>query len=134
MKIPQKKTISPKDSGKTKISGKKTVSRLEKKAEKNTTVALMEGKKVKEVLKQGNPAPDTKSLQSSNIRIAGLSKGVTLNMGDYQSLRIDVWLTEFVQDGEDHSEVLNSLGSVIDSRINYESELYGHAFKLLEKK
>lgn len=72
--------------------------------------------KNKEVLKEGNPQPPRYKL---NTNLVGLSAGVTLNLGDYQSLRVDCWISQEVKEGEDRQEIVNNLTKEIQDNINY---------------
>lgn len=74
---------------------KKTLSKV---AEKNTTVTLGTSKEQK-VLKEGVPR-DLHTIQRPLTPTVGVSVGSTLNMGAYQSLRADVWLTDIVEENE----------------------------------
>lgn len=71
---------------------------LRQTAEENTTVT--QGKKNdQKTLKPGVPRDQTvKTLSAAPI--VGVSLGMTLNMDNYESLRADTWLTDFVQEGE----------------------------------
>lgn len=53
----------------------------------------------------------------------GLSKGVTLNLGNYQSARISCWISRTVN--EDDKTVMDTLADIsqlIDEQIEFESE------------
>lgn len=79
-----------------------------KEAYENTTVT-----KNKETLKEGNP------LNKFTPNVVGLSVGVTLNLGDYQSLRVDCWISQEVHEGEDRQVIVNDLTKELQDNINY---------------
>ena len=94
---------------------------LIKKAEENTTVERKDGKNTVEK-KEGLPLEhtrkqDPKDLEKDKI---GLSKGVTVNLGDYQSMRVDCWLTTSLIEGETEQQALNRISNIIDDRVNLE--------------
>lgn len=47
----------------------------------------------------------------------GISKGVTLNMGDFQSLRVDVWLSDSVEDDERIEDAFKRVNDVLDEQL-----------------
>ena len=67
-------------------------------AEENTNVTIGTSKE-QTTLKEGTPR-DMHTIQKPMCKTVGISIGSTLNMGDYQSLRADVWLTDEVAEGE----------------------------------
>lgn len=70
---------------------------LRQTAEDNTTVT--QGKKNdQKTLKPGVPRDQT--IKTLSGPLVGVSLGMTLNMDNYESLRADTWLTDFVQEGE----------------------------------
>ena len=44
----------------------------------------------------------------------GISKGVTKNMDNYESLRVDCWLSDVVREGETVQEAFARVESIID--------------------
>lgn len=74
---------------------KKSLSQV---AEENASVTKGTSKE-QEVLKEGVPR-DMHTIQKPLCKTVGISIGSTLNMGAYQSLRADVWLTDEVAEGE----------------------------------
>ena len=52
-----------------------------------------------EVVKEGLPR-DLHTIQKPMCKTVGISIGSTINMGDFQSLRADVWLTDEVKENE----------------------------------
>lgn len=106
-------------------SPKKGADDLKDKAKENTTVVHRKDRN-EVVTKQGNPkdhAPRHNMNQgkpSHNPRTAGISVGVTKNMGDYESLRIDCWLTDELLEGETQREALVRLGDIVQEQVEYE--------------
>ena len=103
------------------VTKKAEDTKLIKKAEENTTVERKDGKYTVEK-KDGLPLDhamkqDPKNLETDKI---GLSKGVTVNLGDYQSMRVDCWLTTSLKDGETEQQALNRISTIIDDRVNLE--------------
>lgn len=83
---------------------------LKAKAVRNTTVSRNKST-VKEGIPNDHSVKHGVPIQS---RTVGMSKGVTRNMGDYESLRVDVWLTDYVQDNETYQEALSRVEGIID--------------------
>ena len=52
----------------------------------------------------------------------GINLGVTLNMGDYESLRVDIWCTDVVQPNETKEEAMERVSSLVRSRLDVEIE------------
>lgn len=108
------------------VAKKKAV--LTKKAEENTTVKVKVGKEPEEIIKEGNPldhARKQNQVSSPNEvpqTIVGLSKGVTVNMGDYQSLRVDCWLTTPLKEGQTLQQAYDEIAELIEERISIEVE------------
>ena len=85
-------------------------STLKKRAEDNTSV-----KRGGTIVKDGIHSDHSpKHMIHSPQRIVGMNKGITRNMGDFESLRVDVWLTDFVGEDETHKEALNRVESIVD--------------------
>ena len=71
-----------------------------KEAKRNTTISKKVGSDAPTTVKAGTPLDHVaKHTPLSGVKF-GMSKGVTKNMGDYESLRVDAWLTDEVQPGE----------------------------------
>lgn len=85
---------------------------------KKAAVKNMSIKRNDEVEKEGRPLEHTPRhgvpLQARSV---GIAKGITKNMGDFESLRIDVWLTDYVQDGETQEEALARIEEIVDSTL-----------------
>ena len=83
-----------------------------KEAYENTTVTR-NGVKTRETLKEGNP------VTKFTPNVVGLSVGVTLNLGDFQSLRVDCWISQEAHEGEDRQEIINDLTKELQDNISY---------------
>ena len=81
-----------------------------KEAYENTTVTKGRNK---EVIKEGNP------VSKFTPNVVGLSVGVTINLGDFQSLRVDCWISQEVHEGEDRQVIVNDLTKELQDNINY---------------
>lgn len=92
-------------------------------AEANVTVTTKVGREEPEVVKQGLPLdhavkheiPQATEIQATRItpRI-GVSKGVTLNMDNYESLRVDVWMTADMEEAETPKMAFDRVGALLD--------------------
>lgn len=94
----------------------KRTKKLAKKAEENTTVS----KKTSEgtnVVKQGTPLDHAVKHNPKSAPIIGMSKGVTKNMDNYESLRVDVWLSDTVQEGETLEQASQRIEAFIDHAL-----------------
>ena len=57
-------------------------------------------------------------------RTVGLAIGTTLNMGDYQSLRVDVWCSDYLEEDESFEEGYARLKDQIDKELGLVVESY----------
>ena len=87
---------------------------LKQKAEANTTVSKKSGRNAPTVLKQGVPLDHTTKHNPYENAHFGMSKGITKNMENYESLRVDVWLTSEVLPGESIHEAYARVEEIID--------------------
>lgn len=85
-------------------------------AEENTTVTKGTSKEQK-VLKEGKPNDHSRKHLNGETPTVGVSIGTTLNMGDYESLRVDVWLTDSVQDKETVQQAYERVVGVVDKTL-----------------
>lgn len=94
----------------------KSKKRLAKKAEENTTITkkTVDGT---ENIKRGVPLDHSNKHDPKSSMIIGMSKGVTKNMDNYESLRVDVWLSDSVQEGETQKEALERIESFVDTAL-----------------
>ena len=95
---------------------------LEEVAVDNTTVTLGTSKQ-QEVLKEGVPN-DHHRKQENNSTVVGANVGVTLNMQDYNSLRVDVWLTDTVKEEETTEMAYSRVVATIDKVLQDTIQLY----------
>ena len=95
-----------------------------KTAVENTATKKRVAGKGETVLKEGTPLDHTKKhdVVRAEGRTVGLNKGITKNMDNFESLRIDCWLTDDVRDGETVEQALERLSKVIDKQIQLEVE------------
>lgn len=98
------------------LKNKKLQNDLAKKAEENATVTKGTSKSPK-TLKEGKPSEHSRKHLDGDVPVVGCSIGTTLNMGDYESLRVDVWLTDKVQNGETVQQAYERVVSVVDETL-----------------
>lgn len=94
------------------------IKKVSKKLDKNTTIKKKVGREPEEVIQEGAELPRKVNKPFSNNTV-GLNIGVTINLGDFQSLRIDCWASEDVKEGQDKQAVLLELTSMVQDHINY---------------
>ena len=78
--------------------------------------------KNQEVIKEG--VPNDHSVKHLSSQIVGASVGVTLNMKDYNSLRVDCWLTDEVKENETVEQAYERILGVIDKQLNNTVDAY----------
>ena len=89
---------------------------LAKKAEENTTIQKKSDGEV-ETIKSGTPLDHSNKHDPKSGPIVGMSKGVTKNMDNYESLRVDVWLSDSVQYNETVEQALTRIEAFIDKAL-----------------
>lgn len=93
---------------------------LKKKVKENTTITLNKSGE-KSDLKRGNNIEHFNKHNALPIApkndVIGFSKGVTLNMGDYQSLRVDAWITSEVNEGETVQQAYERLEKLVEEQL-----------------
>lgn len=94
---------------------------LKRRAVENTSVTHKAGYET-ETLKEGKPLDH--SIKHDSKKVAGLSVGLTLNMGDYESLRADVWLTDEVKDNETSEDAYRRIFEVIQKTLQDVVDVY----------
>lgn len=87
---------------------------LNQKAKSNLNVATKS-----KTVKKGKLVDSTDKIPKSNSRVVGVAKGVTLNMGDYESMRIDVWASDFINN-ETISQAETRIAREIDALLEKE--------------
>lgn len=86
---------------------------LSAQAEENATVTKGTSSN-QTVLKDGNPNDHSRKHLNGDVPVVGVSIGSTLNMGDYESLRVDVWLTDSVQEKESTQQAYERVVGIVD--------------------
>lgn len=89
---------------------------LAEKAEENTSIQKKSNGEV-ETLKQGVPLDPVNKHSPHSSPIVGMSKGVTKNMDNYESLRVDVWLSDTVQPEETPEQAVTRIEAFIDKAL-----------------
>lgn len=87
----------------------------------NTQVTIGTSKN-QEVLKSG--VPNDHSVKHMSSRVVGASVGSTLNMENYESLRVDIWLTDEVAENETVEQAYERILGVIDKTFKSTVESY----------
>lgn len=87
---------------------------LTARAKDNTTVTKKVAREEPKVIKSGIPLDHAVKRQPATV---GMSKGVTKNMDNYESLRVDVWLTDEVRANETVEQAYARIEEVIDSTL-----------------
>ena len=90
---------------------------LTEQAKENITVTKGSSKNQR-VLREGRPNEHSRKHLDGAVPVVGVSIGTTLNMGDYESLRVDVWLTDTVSENETTEQAYNRVVKVVDSTLN----------------
>lgn len=79
--------------------------------------------KNKEVKKQGVVASLSEKIADKKMaRVIGVAKGATVNMGDYESLRTDIWLTDYIQENETPQQAYNRVSAIVTDLLTRELE------------
>lgn len=90
---------------------------LSEQAKENATVTKGTSKN-QTVVKEGVPNDHSrKKHHTGNAPIVGVSIGSTLNMGDYESLRADVWLSDEVQPNETVQQAYQRITAIVDETL-----------------
>lgn len=89
---------------------------LKQKAEENARITQGTSKSQK-VKKAGVPLEHhtKQSACSSSDKVVGVNIGVTKNMDNYESLRVDVWATDIVQPNETYEQAYERVLAVVDN-------------------
>lgn len=91
---------------------------LKKRAKDSVSVV-----KNKEVQKSGVVASlSEKIADKKEARVVGVSKGATVNMGDYESLRIDIWLSDYIQEDETPQQAFGRVSAIVTQLFTEELE------------
>lgn len=89
---------------------------LSAQAEENTTVTKGTANN-RTTLKEGKPNDHSRRHLDGENPVVGCSIGTTLNMGDYESLRVDVWLTDKVYEEETVQQAYQRVVKVVDETL-----------------
>lgn len=89
---------------------------LEKKARENTTVTKGTSKDQK-TLKEGKPNDHSRKHLDGAVPVVGVSIGSTINMENYESLRVDVWLTDSVHEDETVEQAYARVVKTVDETL-----------------
>ena len=100
----------------TALKNKSLKKSLSQQAEENSTVTRGTSKNQK-VLKEGVPNDHSRKHLNNDFPTVGVSIGTTLNMGDYESLRVDVWLSDKVSDTETLEQAYARVVQAVDSTL-----------------
>lgn len=103
----------------------KKMQKLKRTVEKNTTITKKVSREEPEVIKEGVPLDhNVKHDPKGSDKTVGVSFGTTLNMGDYESLRIDAWLCDTVEEDETQEEALTRLASIATKFVEEVAQEY----------
>lgn len=90
-------------------------SMLAEQAEKNATVTKGT-KSERAVIKKGIPNDHSPKHLVGGTQV-GIAVGTTMNMDNYESLRIDVWLTDTVSDSETVGQAYERVTKTVDDTL-----------------
>ena len=93
----------------------KSKTSLKVRAEENTQITRGQ-KNDQSVLKKGNPL-DHSVKHLANVKTVGVSLGLTKNMDNYESLRVDVWLTDTVKEDETEAQAFSRVSAIADETL-----------------
>ncbi len=96
-----------------KIPVRKSKDLLKKEIKKNVHITKGNSKEQK-VLKEGKPVSISEKINPHSPVIIGLNKGVTKNMDNFESLRIDVWFSTPLAKGVDPKDGYSEISDIID--------------------
>lgn len=89
---------------------------LSEQAKENATVTKGTSKN-QTTLKEGRPSEHSRKHLDGDVPVVGVSIGTTLNMGDYESLRVDVWLTDKVAESETTAQAYARVVKTVDETL-----------------
>lgn len=75
----------------------------------------MKNKKETELVKEGKHV-DLSDKIERGVKF-GMSKGATLNMGNFESLRVDVWMSDEPQEGENLAEAFERVSEILEEEL-----------------
>lgn len=89
---------------------------LSEQAQENVTVTKGTSKN-QTTLREGKPSEHSRKHLDGDVPVVGISIGTTLNMGDYESLRVDVWLTDKVAENETTTQAYARVVKTVDETL-----------------
>lgn len=99
-------------------------SKVSLKSKARTSVSVTKGtKNNQEVLKEGVPL-QSGARQKDIDNVVGVSIGVTKNMDNYESLRVECWLTDTIAEGETPQQAYNRIIGIVDEVLTETVESY----------
>ena len=97
------------------------IEQLQAQARENTTITRGSKRDGVSTIKAGKPLDHEVKQSTAKTKndlyvgqTFGISKGVTKNMDNYESLRVDCWLSDVVREGETVQEAFARVESIID--------------------
>lgn len=97
---------------------KRLTKNLKTAVEENTTTTMKSGGNV-ETIKEGTPLDH---IEKRIPGIVGISKGITKNMSNYESFRVDTWLSDSIKPGETELDAMQRLSTIIEEHLLWEVE------------
>lgn len=68
---------------------------------------------------------DANTKTNAPVRTVGVNIGVTMNMGNYQSMRIDVWSTDEIREKETRKEAIFRVANDLANTLHELQDKYG---------
>lgn len=100
---------------KRKLSNQQLRTQTQKNVRKGNTTVTRKRDGVEDLIEKGAVAELPIKRQSNTEPLVGMSKGITKNMQNYESLRLDVWYSDVVRKGETPQDALQRVEAVIDT-------------------
>ena len=107
------------------------VEQLQAQARENTTITRGSKREGMTTVKAGKPldheVKQSTAKSKNDLYVGqtfGISLGCTLNMGDYESFRIDCWLSDTVQEGETVEQAFLRVQGVLEQQVEEISAQY----------
>ncbi len=87
---------------------------LIKKAIKGNAYVTKGNSKEQKIIKEGNPVSVSEKINPHSSAVIGLNKGITKNMDNFESLRIDVWFSTQLAKGVEPKDGYSEISDIID--------------------
>lgn len=107
------------------------VEQVQAQARDNTTVSRGNNRDGYKTVKSGKPLDHEVKQSTAKTKndlfvgqTFGISLGCTLNMGDYESFRIDCWLSDTVQEGETVEQAFLRVQGILENQVEEISAQY----------